>query len=917
MGRRKRRGKGRPADPPVPERPGPEAAPAEVPRRRLPAGKRALFAVVAVILFFGLTELVLAVAGVRPVLVHEDPYVGFSSRVKLFQPVNGDASLETAPHKLAFFNRQRFTRAKEPGTFRIFTLGGSTTYGRPFEDETSFSGWLRTYLRRLGGPGRFEVINAGGVSYASYRVALLMEELVEYEPDLFVIYSGHNEFLERRTYDGLIEEPEALTKTRLLLQRTRLWALGQRLVSARQRRARRTYELTGEVKELLDSSAGLEYYFRDDPFERQVLDHYRFNLGRMIRLVRAAGARVILVTVPVNEKDFSPFKSEHGEGVSEAERARHAELLGGASNALDEGRYAQAQELARGAVVIDPLHAHAHYVRGRALSSLGQHEEAGAAFTRAVDEDVCPLRAVSRVNASILEIAGRETVPLVDFRALLKEEMRRRSGHENLGEEFFLDHAHPTVEAHGLLARALVARMGAMGILELAPDWLERVGEEVHQQVTGRVDAEAYARAYKNLSKVLIWAGKEELAEQYVRQASAALEGDWEVHYNAGLVHLDAQRYEEAGQSFREATRLNPRAALAWDQLGSVHATFGELEEAVAAGEKAVVLDPEMAVAWNNLASHLIQRGDLARAEEAARKALALEAEFAEAHNSLGNALFARGQLEEARRSYERAGELRPAFAEALVNEGLVLGEMQRYEQALAAMDEALRHDGSLPAAHLGRGKALLGLRDTTAACASFERVIDLDDGHLEGYELLARCRASSGDSGGAVAILERGIEGHPRPARLQWALGRLRAEEGSYPAAAAAFQAAIATDADLVEAWVDLANLHLVQGRPPDAAAVFRKALERHEGDSRLHHGLAKALLMEDRIEDGLTHLEQALRNDPDNAEVANDLATVLEHLGRLERALGLYRKAAQLDPTLQAARRNATRLSERLGGR
>ena len=36
---------------------------------------------------------------------------------------------------------------------------------------------------------------SGGVSYASYRVAALMEELVRYEPDLFVIYSGHNEFL--------------------------------------------------------------------------------------------------------------------------------------------------------------------------------------------------------------------------------------------------------------------------------------------------------------------------------------------------------------------------------------------------------------------------------------------------------------------------------------------------------------------------------------------------------------------------------------------------------------------------------------------------------------------------------------------------------------------------------------------------
>ena len=41
-------------------------------------------------------------------------------------------------------------------------------------------------------------------------LATLMEELVTYEPDLFIIYSGHNELLERRTYAGLIEEPQAI-----------------------------------------------------------------------------------------------------------------------------------------------------------------------------------------------------------------------------------------------------------------------------------------------------------------------------------------------------------------------------------------------------------------------------------------------------------------------------------------------------------------------------------------------------------------------------------------------------------------------------------------------------------------------------------------------------------------------------------
>ena len=41
--------------------------------------------------------------------------------------------------------------------------------------------------------------------------AELMEELAEYQPDLFVVYSGNNEFLEKRTYGKLLDEPVLLS----------------------------------------------------------------------------------------------------------------------------------------------------------------------------------------------------------------------------------------------------------------------------------------------------------------------------------------------------------------------------------------------------------------------------------------------------------------------------------------------------------------------------------------------------------------------------------------------------------------------------------------------------------------------------------------------------------------------------------
>ena len=177
--------------------------PAKDPKNRaaLPWWKKSLFALLTTLAFFLLLEGVLWLAGVEIITAGRDPYVGFADNLPLFVPetdADGPIWMTTAANKREWFNVQRFPREKAPGTRRVFCLGGSTTYGRPYDDTTSFSAWLRELLPSATAETRWEVINAGGISYASYRVAALMEELTPYQPDLFVVYTGHNEFLEER-----------------------------------------------------------------------------------------------------------------------------------------------------------------------------------------------------------------------------------------------------------------------------------------------------------------------------------------------------------------------------------------------------------------------------------------------------------------------------------------------------------------------------------------------------------------------------------------------------------------------------------------------------------------------------------------------------------------------------------------------
>lgn len=803
--------------------PAPEELAARPPRPRLSLGKRLVFHAVTVVLFFGFLELILALAGVRPDVVEEDPYVGFSSFDRLYREDGG--LLGTAPNKLSNFNDQSFPKRKPGGSFRIFSLGGSTTFGRPFDDATSFSGWLRAYLAAAAPDRKYEVINAGGVSYASYRVAKLMEELVDYDPDLFVIYSGHNEFLERRTYADILAEPEALTFTKSLLQRSRLWALGRRFQARRQRQAEKKYEMTGEVEELLESSAGLDYYFRDEPFRRQVLDHYRFNLTRMVHLARSHGAEVILVTVPVNEKDFSPFKSQHRDGLSEAERGKNEKLLAEAAEALGAGEAEHAEGLAAEALSIDPLYAEGHFLHGRALQALGRYEEAGAAFARAIDEDVCPLRAIEPINTIIFETAEREGVALIDYRRLLRQHMAETAGHRNLGDELFLDHAHPTVEAHGILGRALVGKMAELGFVDVAKGWLDRVGERVAREVEGHVDEKAQAQAYKNLSKVLLWAGKKKEAEKYVHLAEQVLDADWEIRYNEGAILLGDGHVDEAIRSLEEAARIEPRAAPVHDLLGMAYAVAGKVEAAVAEGEKAVGLDPRAPNAWNNLATALRDAGENERALEAIRRAVELDGEYAEAHNSLGTILFDLGRFEEALKSYDRALELRPQYHEALYNRALALGALGRHSEAVAAFDAVLKLDPDFAEAHRGKVQALVAQGRAAAATSSLEALVRLEPGVVKNRVELGNLYMSLGREDDAVAAFRAALELAPNDDRLHHVLATALLITKHFEEGQKHLERALAINPQNPMAANDLATVYEYLGRNAEALELYRRA--------------------------------------------------------------------------------------------
>jgi tetratricopeptide (TPR) repeat protein len=150
---------------------------------------------------------------------------------------------------------------------------------------------------------------------------------------------------------------------------------------------------------------------------------------------------------------------------------------------------------------------------------LGRFDAAKKELVTARDEDVCPLRALTPLGQIVTEVAKAQQAMLVDFEDLLEKRMLSKEKHSILGEEFFLDHVHPTIEGHKLLAVALFDAMASEGLVSPEPDWRGKALSEVSTKIEDGVDPMKQGQALANLARVLLWAGKNEDAARLAKQA--------------------------------------------------------------------------------------------------------------------------------------------------------------------------------------------------------------------------------------------------------------------------------------------------------------------------------------------------------------------------------------------------------------
>lgn len=463
-----------------------------------------LGAVLAGFLLLALVELAMRLFVPAPAINLEDPFVSFKGLSPLFVPDATGARFETAEERLSAFRPQSFAATKGPETLRVFCLGGSTVQGRPYSVETSFTTWLELNLRAARPGADSEVINCGGISYATYRLVPIMQELLEHEPDLFIIYTGHNEFLEDRTYEDVKKKSRVLLRMHRTMLNLRVYCLAHQFLS--HHHGQRTQAghssktiLSPEVQAKLDFQEGLKSYIRDEAWRNGTIEHFHHNLETMVKASRRAGVPIILVNPVSNLKDCPPFKSEHRSNLSESQIQRVVELREQAGKLDWSNTYGKIRLLEQ-AAALDDQHAGLLFLLGKCNARIGRYSKAKKWFVMAKEEDVCPLRILEPMHKGIRDIATQYHIPLVDVKMLIEQ----RTANGIPGDEWLLDQVHPTITGHRLIADALYEFMENNGMVRTPVGW--RAGrDELSKYHLSSLNEAYYARGAARLKRLDEW----------------------------------------------------------------------------------------------------------------------------------------------------------------------------------------------------------------------------------------------------------------------------------------------------------------------------------------------------------------------------------------------------------------------------
>lgn len=354
-------------------------------------------------------------------------------------------------------NPEFFKKEKDNRTFRMFVLGESAALGFPYPNNISFQRMLKYALRDANPQQDIEIVNLSLTAVNSYTFYDFGKELVRYRPDALLIYGGHNEY-----YGALgvgststLGRHAPIVRCMIRLRQTRLVQWLEQTVDA----------LQSPFAPPMDDNL-MKYVVKEQliPYQSPLFDRgirqFEENMSDLLALLEKENIPVFWSTVATNLKDQYPFRSILTEGTDSADY--HNRLQTAREHFLS-GHVSRADSLLFLLHASDTAHAGCAYLWAQVKLALGDSMAAYTLFDEAKQKDCLRFRAPNEINDVVRRLVStyKNVYPVETEQTFRQESPAGIPGHELL-----LEHVHPTIGGHLLIARSFLNTFRRTGFLQ-------------------------------------------------------------------------------------------------------------------------------------------------------------------------------------------------------------------------------------------------------------------------------------------------------------------------------------------------------------------------------------------------------------------------------------------------------------------
>lgn len=368
---------------------------------------------------------------------------------------DGTPIWETIDPRLPY---QTILKDKPASALRVVLFGGSATAGLGFSPNVTAARSLERMLTRAYPARTVEVLNLGIVALSAKQVRLLVEYASrQLAPDLLVVYSGNNEFLELHARKYAEAHATLVTSVFELLGRTHLYRVTARLVRGRPLTPSLSDRDFSQNELRLTQRQILRDISVSDGEIAAVIDGYETELEAIAAIASERAIPTLLMSVASNWE---------WRGRSDLP-ADWLDALLDSTGGTTPGRYQEAVRVIDARLPeVSVMERHELlFRRAEAHHALGDFEAARADYRAAMNEDPHLRRALDKMNERVGTVAERRGVGFID----VVDVLARNADHGIVGFEMFYDYVHFTPRGALLVGSAIFEEMTAAGIVAPAP----------------------------------------------------------------------------------------------------------------------------------------------------------------------------------------------------------------------------------------------------------------------------------------------------------------------------------------------------------------------------------------------------------------------------------------------------------------